>query len=367
MAVRDRFDVVEPRFSTWRAVPVPELAGLTVEWAEPSDYILSRREILFHAPSLETPLEAPLVELGRVPLTSHLRLGSRLEPVRRALRLDYYNVVRTGGERLFVTFNRSVALITPEGTRSITGLERPFRVLRGGCAVAPDGSVFFGEYVTANEFTPLRIYRLEPGSERAEIVHCFPRRFAWHIHGIHLDPFDQSIWCLTGDHGEHAKILRSPDGLPPFTAIGTGDETWRVVSVQFREDAVYYASDAQHRQNWIYRIDRATGERTEVAPLDGPVYYSHRVGDDLFFAVTAEARSNGHRQRATLWHLDPDDNCTEVISFPKDRWPTHQFLPGTLSFPGGSGDGTGFYFSGVALSQVHRATFHCSPAGSEPL
>ncbi|HEX7083797.1 MAG TPA: hypothetical protein VF186_06760 [Gaiellaceae bacterium] len=349
--------LAEEPTSRWRAVPVPSLSGLTVEWAGRDGYVLSRRAALYRTCDPAVPFE----RLGHVPLPPPLRLGARIELVRRALRLAYYNVVLLSDERILATFNRSVALITPEGTRPVAGLERPFRVLRGGCALRADGSAWFGEYLILPELTPLHVYRLAGGAEQAEIVHVFPAGFARHIHGLYSDPVDGSLWCLTGDHAEHARIMWSPDGLERFVTVGRGDESWRAVSMQFRGDAVYYATDAQLRQNWIYRIDRSSGTRREVAPLDGPVYYSHRVGDDLFFAVSAELGSGGRGRSATLWHLDPDDRCSRVASFAKDRWPVAQFLPGTLSFPQGSGDGSSFYFSGVALSGIGGTTFRCSP------
>ena len=346
--------------SGWQLVPVPELSGFTVEWASPHDYILSRRNSLYHAPELSPPFAA----LARLPLAGYLQTASRLDLVRRALRLSYYNVVRIGGERIFATFNRSVVVITRGETKRVRGLDRLFRVLRNGCAVAKDGSVWFGEYVITPEPTPLRVYRLPPEADRAEVVHVFPAGFARHIHGLYADPVDGSIWCLTGDHGSHAKVMRSPDGLEAFTTIGAGDESWRAVSMEFRTDAIYYATDAMHCQNWIYRVDRNSGERTPVAPVDGPVYYSHRVGADLFFAVTAELSPIQQDRSATLWHLDPDDRCARVATFTKDRWPVAQFLPGTLSFPRGDGDNRGFYVSGVALSAIKGKTFRCAPITS---
>lgn len=343
--------------AVWRATPVPGLSGFAVEWVSQDDYVLSQGAQLYRTRALAPPF----AEAGRAPLAPHLRVATRFDPLRRALRLLYYNVLPTGDRRLFATFNQSMALITPEQTTPVTGLERPFRVLRNGCAATGDGSVWFGEYIVSRELTPLRIYRLPAGSAHAELVHVFPAGFARHVHGLYVDPFDSCLWCLTGDHREHARILRSTDGFETLETIGAGGESWRAVSVQFRRDAIYYATDAQARPNWIYRIDRASGERTEVARLDGPVYYSHRVGDDLFFAVTAELRSNDQGRRATLWHLDPGDRCTSVASFEKDRWPVSQFLPGTLGFPGGPGDGQAFYFSGVALAGIARTTFRCAP------
>jgi hypothetical protein len=338
---------------SWRAVPISELSGFTVEWAAPGDYIVSRHEVLYEAHALEPPF----VELGRVSLAPHLRAAGRLDATRRAMRLFFYNVVRLASDRIFATFDRSVMIVTPEGNRPVAGLHRSFRVLRDGCAPVADGSVWFGEYVIEREFAPLRIYRLGPMSERAEIVHVFPAGFARHIHGVYADPFDGSVWCLTGDSNEHSKILRSSDGWEAFVAVGSGDQSWRAVSMQFRRDAIYYATDAQHAPNGIYRIDRATGVRTQVAGIDGPVYYSRRVGDDLFFGEAAEAQGSS----ASLWHLDGDDRCTLVATFAKDRLPINAFLPGTFSFPGGPGDSRACYFSCVGLSGIRRVTFRCAP------
>jgi len=345
----------------WKAQPAPELSGFTVEWAEQDDYILSRGGSLYHAHQLKPPF----AEVGRLPLAPHLRIGSRVDPLRRALRLSYYNVVRLAGDLLFATFNHSMLLITPERTTPITGLGRPFRVLRHGCAVAADGSVWFGEYVRESGSTPLRIYRLPFGSQQAEVVHVFPAGFARHIHGVYVDPFDQSLWCLTGDSPEESKILRSSDGFEAFTTIGSGEKSWCAVSLQFRSDGIYYASDYPYRENRIYRIERGSFTRTPIAPLDGPVYYSHRVGDDLFFAVTAETGPKERNGRASIWHLDRTDRCTLVASYSKDRWPVQHFLPGTISFPRGSGEAGGFYFSGVGLSEVRRITYRCAPVSRD--
>jgi hypothetical protein len=338
---------------SWRAAPIPELSGFTVEWAAPGDYILSRRHVLYQTPDLKPPF----VEFGRVSGAPHLLAAARLDAVRRALRLSFYNVVRLTADRIFATFDNAVLLVTAEQVKPVSGLKRAFRVLRDGCALTADGSVWFGEYVIEREFAPLRIYRLGPMSERAEIAHVFPGGFARHIHGMYVDPFDRSLWCLTGDADEHAKILRSSDGSEPFVVVGAGDQSWRAVSIQFRRNAIYYATDAHRSPYAIYRIDRATGERTHVSALDGPVYYSHRVGEDLFFGSAAEQP----RTSATLWHLDADDRCVLLASFAKDRLPTREFLPGTLSFPSGPGDSRACYFSGVALSGIRRMSFRCAP------
>jgi len=350
----------EAASSPWVIERVPELSGFTVEWADSTGYLLSRGSTLYAA---SRPLP-PFVELGRPPgLSTPLRLAARFQVSRRALRLLYYNVVRLDEDRVFATFNREPIIVTPDGSVRVGGFDRSFRVLRNACGVGADGSVWFGEYVIESGPTALRIYRLRPGQDRAEVVEVLPPGFARHVHGVYVDPFDQSIWCLTGDTPEESKVLRCAHGSSTFEPVGEGDKSWCAVSLQFRADGIYYASDAPFRENWIHRIDRDSHERVPVALLDGPVYYSHRVGDDLFFAVTAETGPGGRNGLVTLWHLDADCRCSLVTSFRKDRWPIGGFLPGTLSFPGGSGVGGSFYFSGVGLAGFPGTTFRCTRAG----
>jgi hypothetical protein len=341
--------------ASWIAEPVPELAGLTPEWVAPDDYVFSRGSTLLGSP---VP-HAPLANLGGSALPLHLRAAARFDLSRRALRLLYYNVARIDAERLFVTFNRSAAVIGPDGAQPVGGFDRPFRVLRNACGVKRDGSVWFGEYVVEPEPSEIRIYCLPPDSPAAQVVHAFPKGDVRHVHGVYVDPFDQSVWCLTGDRPEQSMILRSPDGFQPFVPIGAGDKTWCAVSLQFRDDGIYYATDAPDEPNAVYRLERGSSSRTAIGMVDGPVYYSQKAGDDLFFAVTAERKAGSANGAATMWHVDARGECTQVVSFTKDRWSVPVFLPGTIAFAGGPGDGNTVFFSAFALAGARRKTFRC--------
>lgn len=130
--------------------------------------------------------------------------------------------------------------------------------------------------------------------------------------------------------------------------MGAGDETWRAVSLQFTEDAVWYAMDAEFRRNRVFRLDRATGRRDEIGIVDGPVYYSAQWRGALFFAVAVESCPSQEGRSATLWMVR-DARLSRVAGFPKDRWPV-RLLPGTLHFPSGPGTDAGLHFSGVAVA-----------------
>lgn len=340
----------------WSVELVPEFDGLAVEWAEPGRIVLSRRNQLFETSEAGKPLRL----VGEVPAPLWQRFAARVRLGQRLTRFMFYNVIPLDAGRCFVTFNRDVGIIDREGFREIEGLARPFRVLRGACAAADSGAVYVGEYLYNEARQPIHIYRCLPGERQAEIAHTFAAGEVRHVHGVYRDPFTRSIWCLTGDHPHEARILRTDDEFKTLETFGTGDETWRAVSLQFTRDAIFYATDAEFQQNVIYRVDRATGERTVCGEIDGPVYYSHAIGDDLFFAVTAELCPSQTEPAASLWRVTAGGEFECVYRVDKDlgrrRQLTMLFMPGTMHFPGGPGTGTDTFFQGVSLHGIDNRT-----------
>lgn len=332
---------------------LPLLRGYAVEWSQPGSFILSRRNRLYSS----IDLVPPFAPMGRFPAPLWKEIAARIRPAQRLLRFMYYNVVKLPGKEVFVTFDKFVGVQVEGRIQMLGGLVRPCRILRGACAVDADGSVFFGEYLMNPDRHDVHVYRYVPGQPRAEIVHTFSSRTVRHVHGIYFDPYEKCLWCVTGDGERECLMLRTDDGFRTTSELGKGDETWRCVSLLFTESSLYYATDAEFRQNVLYKVDRRTGARTVLHELDGPVYYSAAVGQDLFFAVTAELCPSQKSPTATLWHLDPAGRCTPFASFPKDRFPVAWFLPGTLHFPRGPGRSGEILFQGVGLRSADNRTF----------
>ena len=336
----------------WQVEPVPALSGYTVEWLEPGRVLLSRGNRIYRAATPTGPRQL----VGEVAAPRWKRWTSRGRLAQRLLRFMVYNVLPLGDDTVLVTFGKQLGLILPGGYRSIRGMMRPCRVLRRGCALASDASVYWGEYVKNPERGAIHVYRYRPGTTHAEVVHTFGAGEIRHVHGVYRDPHTDSLWCLTGDRPEECRILRTSDGFETLETVGEGDETWRAVSLLFTVDAVYFASDAEFRDNHLYRLDRRSGERTTLATLDGPVYYSHAIGEDLFFATTAELCPSQSEPVASLWHVGSTGEVSRLVSFTKDLLRKHLttmlFMPGTLHFPLGPGLEGVTYMSGVGLAGV---------------
>ena len=338
--------------SVWSAERVAALDGYTIEWAKPGSFILSRRQRLYGASSVDGPLRP----VGRVEVPLWKRVASRARAVQRALRFMFYNVIEASDGSLFVTFAKSVGVIRGGRYEPLKGLARPSRFLRGACAVARDGSIYLGEYLPNRDRGPMRVYRWMPGSSELEVVHEFSAGAIRHVHGIYYDRFDDCLWCVTGDVAHEARITRTVD-FRTLETVGSGDETWRCVSLVFTREGIYYGMDAEFVPNGLYRIDRQSLERTRLAEVGGPVYYSHALDRDLFFAVTAELCPSQTDRSATLWHVGEDLQCSKVVAFKKDRLPVGPFMPGTIDFAGGPGLPDRFWFRGTGVSGADDVTF----------
>lgn len=313
----------------WNVEEIPELKGYTVEWAEAGNFYLSRRNVLYRSCSLKPPFEqiavidAPFWKQA----ASSLRLGQRL------LRFQVTNVIALAGGDLFVTFDKTVGIVRNGKFRALDNLSRPCRVLRSACAVDEAGSVFFGEYLANEERGEMRIYKYKAGSDALETVYVFPPNSIRHIHGLYFDKFSKSIFCLTGDDEKECRILRSSDEFQSVETVGQGDETWRAVSILFTEQALFYGMDAEYRANHIYKVERDTLTRKSLGEVGGTVFYSKRIGEDLFFTTTAESAPSQTENAAALWHVGADEVLSEIISFKKDRWHPTLFQFGTIHFP----------------------------------
>jgi hypothetical protein len=255
---------------------------------------------------------------------------------------------------LFVTFDKSVGIVRGGKYQELKGLERPCRVLRFGCATDKNGDVFFGEYLPNTERREMRIYRYTPGADALEIAYTFPKNSIRHIHGIYSDEFSDSLVCLTGDDEKECCFWQSFDGFKTTNVLGEGDETWRAVSVLFNEKSFFYGMDAEYRTNHIYRVERENLERKSLGEVSGTVFYSKKIGEDLFFTTTAENAPSQKENVAALWNVDENGNLRELISFKKDRWHPSLFMFGTIHFPYVNNLDNELYFQLVGVEEDNR-------------
>lgn len=329
---------------------IPDLRGFTVEWAEPGRNYLSRRNTIYRSPELSA---STADTVARIAAPSWRSAASVFRLAQRLLRFQVTNIMPLDDE-LFVTFDRSVGIVREGKFSPLEGLVRPCRVLRSACGKDASGNVLFGEYLANDERGPMHVYRYAAGSGKLDIVHTFIPGTIKHVHGIYFDEFSGFFHCLTGDQPAECEIMRCDREFQNVKVLGRGDETWRAVSMLFTERAIYYGTDAEFRENQIFRLDRETGERVSLGDVSGTVFYSKQVGKDLFFTTTAENAPAQTENVAGLWHVDAEDQLTQIAKFAKDRWHPTLFQFGTIHLPNGPGYDDRLVFSLVGVEGDNR-------------
>jgi hypothetical protein len=334
----------------WTIESVPELRGYTIEWAEANNFYLSRRNVLFHSKNLKQPFE----QIAVIDAPFWKQTASSIRLAQRLLRFMVTNVIPLKNGDIFVTFDKSVGIIRKGKFQTLRGLKRPCRVLRSACAMDKNGDIYFGEYLANDERGEMSVYKYKQGADSLEIAYIFPQNSIKHIHGIYFDEFTDSLFCLTGDDEKECKILRSFDGFQTTEIVGEGDETWRAVSVLFNQENFYYGTDAEFRSNHLYKVNRANLHRETLGEVDGTVFYSKSLGNELFFATTAENAPSQKENVAALWQVDNFGKCEILAKYKKDHWHKTLFMFGTIHFPCVNKQENELYFHVVGVKEDNQ-------------
>ena len=207
----------------------------------------------------------------------------------RILRFQFTNVIRLQNHGIIYAFFDKSLFIINSCCASIQVIKLGFRVLRGGVALLEDDSIYFGTYSSMKDRSNSNhIYQLHPGNQSLDIVHTFPPGRVRHIHGVYYVRQLKRLFVLTGDLPHESFIISfSPDFLD-FEILGTGDESWRAVSLTYNDGSIFYASDAEFQDNFIYSFDLATRQRHILSAVNGPVYYCKYFNNTHYFASVVE-------------------------------------------------------------------------------
>lgn len=258
------------------------------------------------------------------------------------------NHIRSVGSNQFVCFSFGDIYLIDDNERSITRIgkiegSRPLSICVSGC------EIYYGLYGALQDFdtVPLYCYSLN----KKEWSEYYKFKKIRHIHGVFWDPFESKLWVTTGDNDAESMILFF-DGNDCPEVVVEGSQQARAVTLLFTEDYIFFATDAPQKQNYIYRIERASRQIEKLQAVGGPVFWGRKVGESLFFSTVVEPSHFNKTDKSELWQSFDDGNSWQkVLSFKRSFLNGKLFQYGQLRFPNGSGDGKHLYFSSYATKQ----------------
>ena len=280
--------------------------------------------------AIHTPLWQSV--LARLPLTARL------------LRLGIHHLANTGNSLLAVA-NRATFCLNRGEAHRISPLHGSRPLVLGQSA----DCVFYGEYRSNPDRSPIHIWRWREGRDDWEITWTFTD--IRHVHGVFHDPYTDYLWVTTGDYDNEAGIWCTEDNFQTLNKVAGGSQQLRAVQLLFTKEFVYFGSDAPDEPNHLYRM-RRNGEALEkLASVGSSVFYGCKVGESLFFSTAVEPSSVNTTRFVEVWRTDDGDHWYCFLTFRKDWWPMKYFQYGQVLFPAGPGDGKHLYITPFATEE----------------
>lgn len=276
------------------------------------------------------------------------RLAMQFPFLLRLLRLGIHHLTFCG-EKGVVIANKASYLIEKGRVHPLGPVKgsRPMVICSTGDAV------YYGEYRSNPERSPVHIYRLDTASHSWTSVWRFEG--VRHVHGVFYDSYDKALWVTTGDDNNEASIWRSDDQFQTLQKVVGGTQQLRAVQLLFSYNYIYFGSDTPDEPNFLYRMDRSGKHIERLQAVNGSVFYGCIVGRSLFFSTAVEPSTVNTSRSAEVWRSDDGVHWFKIFDFKKDSLSMKYFQYGQVLFPNECGQKDILYCSPFA-TQKHGTT-----------
>lgn len=163
--------------------------------------------------------------------------------------------------------------------------------------------VFTHDYATTGLDTfPSNIYRKEISPDNPgkwEKVFTFYSKDQWandkslypacrHIHTLAVDPYTNQIWFGSGDMNQHSHIYYSQDNGNTWKHIGVGTQEWRILSIWFTPEFVYWSMDTNVSPQSIFRVSRDIYKKNGFWPDMTPKITNGKSNRNLLYLILSK-------------------------------------------------------------------------------
>ena len=243
------------------------------------------------------------------------------------------------------------------------------RIPRGSRPVSLEtnsrGNVVFGEYFANQTRKEVHIYGSTDGGMNWNIVYTFEPGAIRHVHGISYDRWDDCYWICTGDYHNENRLIRASCDFTDVRTLRQGGQRNRFFALQVFENKIVAATDTPFESNYVFVIDKQTGEARQAIEVENSCFYTCVVGSRVFISTNAErSRVNDHNNSHIWMGHNSFMNWDRIISRPVDVVDKIGRLPGLrngffqhphYAFPQGTNPGHHLVCYGLGLQGQHDA------------
>ena len=277
-------------------------------------------------------------------VSSSTRLTGRLR------RDGFYamDVLADGG--LVAILPKAIAICPPgqEEFQVTWNIKRGTRPL--AMASTPQGAIYWGEYFSNPGRDEVHVYGSEDAGRSWDVVYTFPAGSIRHVHSITYDPFGKCLWISTGDYRAESRVLRASTDWRAVETVLEGSQQTRTVRPMPTSNGLYFATDSELEQNYIYRLN-ADGTPERLHPINGPGMWSCQVGSALFFSSDVEPSKVNDDPFATVYGSRDGNGWSKLIAWRKDPWFMPLFQYGNVILPRGVNETNVLAATGMAVKR----------------
>lgn len=244
--------------------------------------------------------------------------------------------------------------------KNSNGYQKTFSIPRGtrplNICESANGTVYFGEYLSNPDRTPVHIYHSHDSGLTWNICHTFDAGTIRHVHGLFYDSYEDKIWFATGDLDGECIIGNTSDDFNTVNVFKEGGQTYRTVQLFFYEDYIIYGTDTEYEKNFIYKINRKDGSEESLQDIQGSVLSASNSGIQTVLSTAVEPSVVNNDVYSHVWYSYNGLEWQELCSFKKDTFSKKYFQYGRVKFPRNAMLNGKLYLTGHALKGIDGKT-----------
>jgi hypothetical protein len=302
-------------------------------------------------------------------VSNSYRLAGASTLSRRVTRTDCFRMREvTGGKRAYV-FRGGIYVQNSGSDVAVCTMRIPRGSRPVSLATNSQGHVVFGEYFANQARQEVHIYGSNDGGMNWDIVYTFEPGAIRHVHGIAYDRWDDCYWICTGDYDNENCLIRASCDFTDVRILRQGGQHNRFFTLQVFENQIVAATDTPLESNYVFVIDKDTGEARQANAIENASFCTCVVGNQVFVSTNAERSPVNDNHHSHIWmghqsllHWD------RILSRPVDVVDKIGRLPGLrngffqhphFAFPEGTNPGHHLVCYGMGLQGQHDALmFH---------